>query len=262
MPLLSPKRRVSDVENKLRVLFCVKALGMVTQEQLWPFVARLELMEYLPFCLLLDELKKDGALGEGTYAMEGMLFVTADGQRYLDLFQHKLVYTDKQRILQLAPQYAAQLNRRRHVRAGYERAQGDGFCALCSVREEDVPTLLVRLTAQDSGLTQRLVKGFEQLASGFLTMLYTLPVQTGQEPLPVCSQDQALQQAQPGSPLLCSYGGCEHGAAVCLREPRAQYALLLLWPDEASARNWARAADRLGQELARRMTAMIDEVAL
>ena len=55
MPLLSPKRRVSDVENKLRVLFCLKALGLVTQEQLWPIVARMELMDYLPFCLLLDE---------------------------------------------------------------------------------------------------------------------------------------------------------------------------------------------------------------
>ena len=49
MPFLSPKRKISDTENKLRVLCCLDALGMATQDQLWPFVAQLELMEYLPF---------------------------------------------------------------------------------------------------------------------------------------------------------------------------------------------------------------------
>ena len=78
MPLLSPKRRVSDVENKLRVLFCLKTLGLVTQEQLWPFVARMELMDYLPFCLLLDELKSDGAVAEGNGAMAGTLYLTPE----------------------------------------------------------------------------------------------------------------------------------------------------------------------------------------
>ena len=53
MPLSSPKRKVSDAENKLRVLCCLDALGMATQEQLWPFVAQLELMEYIPFCMFL-----------------------------------------------------------------------------------------------------------------------------------------------------------------------------------------------------------------
>ncbi len=47
MPFLSPKRRVSDAENKLRLLLCLRALGMATSDQLWPFVAGLELMEYL-----------------------------------------------------------------------------------------------------------------------------------------------------------------------------------------------------------------------
>ena len=94
MPLLSPKRRVSDVENKLRVLFCLKTLGLVTQEQLWPFVARMELMDYLPFCLLLDELKSDGAVAEGNGAVAGMLYLTPEGEKHLALFQHRLIHTD------------------------------------------------------------------------------------------------------------------------------------------------------------------------
>ena len=65
MPFLSPKRRVSDAENKLRLLLCLRALGMATSDQLWPFVAELELMEYLPYCLLLDELNRSGRLRPG-----------------------------------------------------------------------------------------------------------------------------------------------------------------------------------------------------
>ena len=262
MPLLSPKRRVSDVENKLRVLFCLKALGLVTQEQLWPFVAQMELMDYLPFCLLLDELKSDGAVAEGNGAVAGTLYLTPEGEKHLTLFQHRLIHTDCQRILQEAPKYAAQLNERRHMRAGYERAQDDCFRARCMVLEEDVPTLLVRLTSRESSLTQRLVKGFDQLASRLLTLLYTLPVETERQDVPVVPQEQAIEEARPGHPLLCGYGGSEHGAAVCLRESRAEYTLLLLWPDEALARQWALAADRQGEALAKKLTQWIDEVDL
>ena len=79
MPFLSPKRRVSDAENKLRLLLCLRALGMATSDQLWPFVAELELMEYLPYCLLLDELKKDGEVAQGRCALEGVLYLTPKG---------------------------------------------------------------------------------------------------------------------------------------------------------------------------------------
>ena len=35
------------------------ALGMATlDQQLWPFVAQLELMDYMPLCVFVDELKK------------------------------------------------------------------------------------------------------------------------------------------------------------------------------------------------------------
>lgn len=81
MPFLSPKRRVSDAENKLRLLLCLRALGMATSDQLWPFVAELELMEYLPYCLLLDELKKDGEVAQGRCALEGVLYLTPKGRK-------------------------------------------------------------------------------------------------------------------------------------------------------------------------------------
>lgn len=79
MPLTSPKRRISDAEYRLRVLCCVNALGMATLDQLWPFVAQLELMDYMPLCVFVDELKKDGALDSGQPRYSGL--AVSDGKR-------------------------------------------------------------------------------------------------------------------------------------------------------------------------------------
>ena len=124
MPFLSPKRRVSDAENKLRLLLCLRALGMATSDQLWPFVAGLELMEYLPYCLLLDELKKDGEVAQGRFALEGVLYLTPRGEKTLSLLRDKLTHTDCERIRAAAPAYAAGLNERRQAAAAYRRAEG------------------------------------------------------------------------------------------------------------------------------------------
>lgn len=119
MPFLSPKRRVSDAENKLRLLLCLRTLGMATSDQLWPFVAELELMEYLPYCLLLDELKKDGEVAQGRCALEGVLYLTPRGEKTLSLLRDKLTHTDCRRIREAAPAYAAGLNERRQAAAAY-----------------------------------------------------------------------------------------------------------------------------------------------
>ena len=68
MPEGFAKRHISDAENRLRLLLCIDALGLCTREELWPFVAKLELMEYMPMCLYLDDLLRDGSLMEGQYA--------------------------------------------------------------------------------------------------------------------------------------------------------------------------------------------------
>lgn len=257
MPLSSPKRKVSDVENKLRVLLCLKAIGMATQEQLWPFVARLELMEYIPFCLLLDELKLNGSVAQGVGAVSGMLYLTAEGERTLELFGRKLVETDRRRILLEAPAYAARLNERRHLQAAYERPEGERFRALCAVKEEDVPTLLVRAASPNSALTKQLVKDFAALAPRLMALLYALPPAKDASALPLVSPAQALEEAAPAQPRLCCYGGANYGAAVQAEQEGHAYTLLLLWPDAASAQSWAISADRLGPMLAEKLTGLI-----
>ena len=82
MPEGFAKRHISDAENRLRLLLCIDALGLCTREELWPFVAKLELMEYMPMCLYLDELLRDGSLMEGQHAVQGVLFLTGGDGRH------------------------------------------------------------------------------------------------------------------------------------------------------------------------------------
>lgn len=259
MPFLSPKRKVSDTENKLRVLFCLDKLGMATQEQLWPFVAQLELMEYMPFCLLADELRSDGAIAAGVHAMEGCLYLTADGRRQLELFGSRLVHADRQRIAAEAPAYARSLNERRQAHAAYELAPEGEYGACGTVCENDVPTLLLKLRSSRSQTAQRFVQRFSSVAAQMLAQLYLLPLARSAAALPeVLSQERALSCAAEGEPALCAYGGREHAAVVSIGAQEVRYTLLLLLPTAEMAWSWAQSAQARGEALARSLTALFD----
>ena len=84
------KRNISDLEYRLRLLMCVNELGAVTREQLWPFVAKLEMMDYMPMCLYLDQLLTSHAIKEGEGVLRDTLFITEVGAAQLMMFQGKI----------------------------------------------------------------------------------------------------------------------------------------------------------------------------
>lgn len=257
MPLFSTKRRISDAENKLRVLFCLNALQMATQEELWPFVAHLELMEYVPFCVFLDELKKDGAVLSGTHALEGVLYLTPSGQQQLSLLEDRLPPPDRDRITQAAPDYLSKLRLRKQVRAAYAPPAQGGFGAALTMREGDVPTLFVRLCTDSQQLAEKAVRSFETCAPLVLNLLYTLDLKPGSLPMPApCTQEEAIAACQPGHPALCAFGGREHAAVVHLEDGSTSYTVLLLLPTAEMAWAWAQSADADGRELSAALTVL------
>ena len=257
MPLFPPKRNISDTEYKLRILLCLDALEMATQEQLWPFVAQLELMEYIPFCMLADELKTAGAIASASHGLEGMLYLTSEGKEQLKLFARRMPHTDQERIRQAAPAYAAHLNERRHVRTVYERASQGIFRALCSMSDSDVPTLLMRVTAPDQELVQKAVKDFQQYVSKLFVLLYSMPFEPAASLPPALSQEEALERVCPGSPVLCAFGGREHAGVITVCDGDTCFTLMLLLPDDALAWGWAQTADQLGAALAAQIAALL-----
>ncbi|MEG1570490.1 MAG: DUF4364 family protein, partial [Clostridia bacterium] len=256
MPFKSPERKISDAENRLRVLFCINALGMATLEQLWPFVAQLELLDYVPLCLYVDELVKDGVLLKGTHAVEGMLYLSEEGQKTLALFADKLPPADQKRIAETAPAYFTKLIEHRRVRAVHERAEEGSYRVACAVREGDLPTLLLKLSTHSRGFASTAIKRFSQCASQLLMLFYTLPA--GKEAFPaelVQTLDLAMEKVSPAQPMLCTYGKHEHSAVVCLRDAEVTYRIALLMPSPQAAQNWADSALAHEAELAARVTA-------
>ena len=259
MPFFSPKRKVSDAENKLRVLMCLDGLGMATQEQLWPFVAQLELMEYIPFCMFVDELLSDGVIAAGTHAMEGCLFLTPAGRQQLELFSRKMAHADRQRIAAEAPGYARRLSESRQVRAAYVLAPQGGYSAVGTVCEGDIHAMRLQVHSADGKTIEKFVSQFSSLAAQMLARLYTLPPAADAGEVPkALPQEEALQSVSDNCPVLCTYGGREHAAVVCFGNEQLAFTLLLLLPSADVAWSWAKTASERGEELANGFAALIE----
>ena len=261
MPQSFSKRNISDAENRLRLLFCVAALGPVTKEQLWPFVAELELMEYVPMCLYVTDLMGEGSLCESMRPLDGALCLTDEGQRTLRLFERRLPQADAERIRRAAPGYAALLAEKRQIRAVHELAPAGKYRVACAVTEGDLPTLLLRLETTSKRLAIGVTKRFRARASRLLTCLYTLETQPGASPFEpeesALEPDAALKVAAPDRWLLCGYGGRQQAGVICLSNRRVEIRLALLMPSAQAAAEWLGAVRAAPDALLNRICAIL-----
>ena len=260
MPEGFAKRHISDAENRLRLLLCIDALGLCTREELWPFVAKLELMEYRPMCLYLDELLRDGSLMEGQHAVQGVLFLTGGGREALELFERRMPRSDRDRILLAAPRYAAQLSEKRQIRTAYELADKGRYRLSCSVTEGEQPTLFLRLDTDSKRLCEAASRHFRHCAARLITRLYTLPpAAEPARPHLADNLEEALNTARPGDPALCLFGGQEAAGAVCLRTGQTKLFLSLLLGREQDARQWLASVEH-AEGLAAELTALLRDL--
>ncbi len=252
MPDPFTRKRVSDMELRLRLLLCIQQMEPIGPDQLWPFVAQLELMDYVSMCLYLDELCQSGALTKGEHALEGQLYLTEDGHNQLQLFLSRMPQSERERIRQDAPAYAQALKERQYLRVMWEPV-GEGRHGLfCTVQENETPTLLLRLNTSDRALADKIACNFRQRASRLLLMLYTRGLMLNVEqadtlgsPAPSLPQqptaEAALSAANTQQAYLCAYGLKEQLATICLgAEPQLKLGLLL--PGQTEAMQWAHAA--------------------
>ncbi len=249
MPLTLPRRKVSDAENKLRLLCCVDALGAVTPAQLWPFVASLDMMEYVTMQLLLHQLMEEGDLEEGTLALAQQLFLTEKGRRALGLFGGRVMDSDRRRIRAAAALYRARLRHRAQVQAVYESAQAGEYRVLLSLREGELPLFSLRLATPHRDVAVGALARFEAQAAPLLAYVYGL----GEgEPPPAPPEGAPL-------PGIESHSRHEHTVTAVLPHPRGSLTLSLLLPDLFAAQAYRRmlASSRLAREAAERIMALL-----
>lgn len=249
------KRRVSDVEYKLRLLMSVDALQMATRDQLWPFLARLDMMDYVPMCLCVDELTRIGALAKGTGVLSDELYITDKGREYLRLFKRRMPAADCDRITRAAPGYLRSINAQRQLYTGYELPSDGMRRVRCTFRDGDVPTLALRVETPHDSIAQAAASRFAEVVPRLLNALYTLKTDAEAPQYCVCSDiEAALGRASAVEPVLCAHGKLEHSAVVRISCERASYVVALLLPCQDAAARWALAAMNDGQKIADRLT--------
>ena len=241
MPFKPPKRAVPDVENKLKLLYCVSALGQVTEVQLWPFVASLDLMEYIPMQLLLHELLSGGDLVRGEEALSGSVSLSLQGQETLRLFSQRILSSEREKIMQAAPLYRAEMEKRRQVQAVYELAKKDDYRVRLSLQEGELSTLLIRLQTHSQERAAYSLKYFEQNVASILIYLYGL-----QPP------EEALAE---GEGDILRHSASEHMVTGMLSGEEVSLEITLLLPTPESAAEYGRIFSReeRKQEIAARL---------
>lgn len=247
------RKRVSDMEYRLRLLCCIEEMEPISPDHLWPFVAQLELMDYVSMCLYLDELHQSGALAKGEHALAGQLYLTGEGRRQLEMFRNRMPMSERERIRSEAPAYQQALKERQYLRVMWEPVGEGRHSLFCTVQENETPTLLMRLVTGDRRLADTVAASFREQASRLLLMLYTrglmLSVEQSESlhsPAPALpcqpTGEAALAAATPEQAYLCAYGLKEQLAAICLGGEETRLRLGLLLPGQTEAVQWAHAA--------------------
>ena len=225
MSFTPPMRKVSDAENKLRLLYCVRALQQVAEAQLWPFVASLDLMEYIPMQLFTHELLSGGDLVLGEQALSGTISLTPKGQETLGLFAHRIMASDRERIDRAAPAYRAQIAKRRHIRAVYESAREGDYRMLFSLSDGVLPTLELRMETASREYATRSLRLFEEKAAAILIYLYGLDL----------SWPESAGAAPLAEPTVTTHSPQEHAITTAFSVDGAAFVLMLLLPSRQDA---------------------------
>jgi hypothetical protein len=230
MPFVFPKRNVTDTENRLILLYCVHALETVSEVQLWPFIASLDLMDYITVQLLLHELQKSGDLTVGAQALHAVLSLSDQGKKSLRLFENRIMYSDRKKIEKAAVAYRAELKKRRAIRAAYESAKEGEFHVKLSLRESDLPTLVIRVSTTIREYAACCLRAFEESLPAILTHLYSLTV------------DARMPDEHDSAALtLTVHSRKEYSVTACLPIDETEFELSLLLPTLKSATCFRRA---------------------
>ena len=255
------KRNISDLEYRLRLLMCINELGVVTREQLWPFVAKLEMMDYMPMCLHLEQLLESHSLAEGEGVLKGTLFITEIGAAQLMMFMGKVAASDQSRIRTEAPKYMAGLREARTARSGYESTPR-GYGAKLTLMEGDIPNLICLIQSEDKRFVETVVRRFRQNAPTITLRLISLcsPGGSMADGVPLkqgSDMETILRSTVPGKPCIGWAGGAAYAGNVCLEEGDTVLRFSLQLGSRENALRWIYAMEDGGESFVSELKKML-----
>lgn len=81
------RKIIPDAENRLLILYAIKTIGPLSDQQLLEVMTETDLMNYITLQLTLADLEADGSLRHADHPMAPMLTLTDAGRYLLDSFE-------------------------------------------------------------------------------------------------------------------------------------------------------------------------------
>ena len=202
------KRKISDEENKLVLLYTLQLLGAIKQEELWPFLDSHVLMSYLDMCSLLSELQNDGALRVGADAgvSENALFITRKGEELLNQFKYKLPHSICTTIEKDIPLYNVSLRERQQVRLIHELAPENLRKLAIIVKEIDIPIIECHIITKEQSAANYFFEYAKTNISKLLMLYYqctSTEVTSPSSLIWVSTMQEAWQKVENEKIVLC-----------------------------------------------------------
>ena len=251
-------RRNAVAERKLCLLFLTDRLSCATREQLWELAARLNLMEYIPCCMALQDLLDIGAIWAPN-GLNGLLALTAEGYALLAMLMRQIPHSERSRLESAAATFRQELNERQSCSIYHEPPVNGLFSVRCQVSDEEEKLLVLWVRSPQAAVTSRVARNWRSRVVPLLHELYRLRT-PGKETVPVLSAQEALAFADenPGKPCCALEDGSYSGV---LRQIGLQGEMTLcLWEcDRQAACTFASAAAREGSGLADKLLGLLGD---
>lgn len=202
------QRKISDVENKLLLLFSVDNLGSVTNLQLLQFMVDNSLMDYITLQLALGELVEAGQLALTPHALGPLYSLTDKGRQALALFGRRVPNSRRMVIGEAAAQWRERFVREKNVLADFRRLGEADYGLTLRLLENGLILLRldIHLPARNmADLFSRRWPGRAQAIYQMVMDRLSQGYRQGERPAPLPAFARLVPQAQGGPLLTLSY---------------------------------------------------------
>jgi len=148
------RRRPSDTENKLLLLYAIDRLNAVTAQQLLLFMVENDFMDYIALQLSLAELVDARLLRKRTHAAGALYSTTREGLDTLAMFQNKLPPSLLAAIDGIAEAWRLRFRREKQMLSEFSQKDG-AFEVRLRLLEWDADLLDMRLSVPMRKQAQR-----------------------------------------------------------------------------------------------------------
>lgn len=176
-------RQPQPTENKLLLLYILRALGSMSAEQINRLCIELNLMDYIDLQLSIAELMDGGLMTKFGDELGVHYLVSAQGKDALGMFEGMLPASRLACIQGVFPRWREILRQERHLRADwtYRKDSRDYSCHL-RVIEGDTAIVDITLTVATAEEARLLCAGWPKHATEACSALFGILQQDGDTP--------------------------------------------------------------------------------